>query len=180
MSTLNRRRFSLLGIGGFASVAVVGCGNEVGNEVAIQPTQITDVPGAPPTLADMATPGGVSEEEDAGTGGGAEAPAGEEVTVESLDTLRYDPEQLTASPGSVITMTNVGVVQHNFVVDDLGGEVIPLLNGGESASWTVPADAPLGDHVFYCSVPGHAQAGMDGTLSLVEASAAAPSGEGEA
>ena len=31
---------------------------------------------------------------------------------------------------------------------------------------TIPADAEPGEYQFYCSVPGHAQAGMVGTLVI--------------
>ena len=176
MSTMNRRRFSLLGLGGFASAVLVACGNDIGDEKTINPTKIPDVPGAPkPTLADMATPGGETEATEA-TGGGESA--GAAVTVHTLDTLKFDPPTLTVSPGTVITVENSGVVQHDFAIDEFGGVLVGPLNGGESGTWTVPADAALGDYVFYCSLPGHRQAGMEGTLTIGEA--APPPAESEA
>jgi len=37
-----------------------------------------------------------------------------------------------------------------------------LLNGGDST--TVTVNLPAGTYTFYCSVPGHKEAGMTGTL----------------
>jgi plastocyanin len=179
---MNRRRFSLLGLGGIASAALVACGNDIGDEQAINPTKIPDVPGAPkPTLADMATPGGEAPEGGGEAGGGEAGGGAAAVTVHTLDTLKFDPPQFTVSPGTVITVENTGFVQHDFVIDEFVGEpLVGPLNGGESGTWTVPADAALGDYIFYCSLPGHRQGGMEGTMTIGEASAAPPADGGEA
>ncbi len=60
-----------------------------------------------------------------------------------------------------MTVTNNGVLQHDFVLDEAGVDS-GLLNGGESA--TVIINLPAGTYQFYCSVPGHKEAGMVGTL----------------
>lgn len=178
MSTMNRRRFTLLGVGSLASAALVACGNEVGEEQAINPTMIPDVPGAPPTLAPMASPGAPEQEEDAGAGGGETGGgAGGVVTIEAQDPFNWSTNTLTAAPGDTIEMHNAGVLPHDFTIDELGGTVIPLTNGGETASWTIPADAAPGDYIYYCSVPGHREGGMEGTLTLTEAGAAPAGGE---
>jgi uncharacterized cupredoxin-like copper-binding protein len=43
------------------------------------------------------------------------------------------------------------------------------INPGDSASGGLRVDAP-GEYRFYCSVPGHADAGMRGTLIVVASS----------
>ena len=96
--------------------------------------------------------------------GAADAPAAATVTLEALDALKFAPETLTVSPGDTITASNPGVIEHNFVVDELG-ILVDLPNGG-STEITIPADAAPGEYRFYCSIPGHEPAGMVGTLII--------------
>jgi len=77
--------------------------------------------------------------------------------------ISFSPKDLTipANTDVSVTVTNNGVLQHNFVLDEAGVDS-GLLNGGESA--TVIINLPAGTYQFYCSVPGHKEAGMVGTL----------------
>src|SRR5690606_31614386 len=86
--------------------------------------------------------------------------------------------ELEAAPGQVIQVTNTGVMEHDFVIDELGiGEDLP---SGEPVEVTLPDDLTPGDtYVYYCSIPGHRESGMEGTLTIVEAAAAAPPAEEE-
>jgi plastocyanin len=43
---------------------------------------------------------------------------------------------------------------------------------GSETDWTVPSDLPPGTYAFYCSLPGHRQVGMEGTITIVPADAA--------
>jgi len=92
--------------------------------------------------------------------------AGEgDVTVTMID-IDFEPSQFTipADTDVVVFLPNEGQLEHNFTVDELGvaSETIP---GGETT--TVTINAPAGTYEYYCSVPGHREAGMVGTL-LVE------------
>jgi heme/copper-type cytochrome/quinol oxidase subunit 2 len=69
---------------------------------------------------------------------------------------------LTVAPGDTITVRNTGASLHDFAVDELG--ILVDAPAGETVTVTIPADAAPGEYRFYCSVPGHAQAGMVGTL----------------
>lgn len=77
--------------------------------------------------------------------------------------ISFDPKELTipADTDVAITITNHGVLQHDFVLDEAGVKS-DLLNGGDST--TVTVNLPVGTYTFYCSVPGHKEAGMTGTL----------------
>jgi plastocyanin len=80
--------------------------------------------------------------------------------------LSYNTKQLSAKAGTVtITMTNMSSVGHNVTVAQ-GNKVIgatPTFMGG---SRTLTLKLKPGKYVFYCSVPGHRQAGMEGTLNV--------------
>lgn len=75
----------------------------------------------------------------------------------------FAPKSLTipANTAVTITITNKGLLQHDFNIDELGVKS-KLLNGGEST--TVTINAAPGTYQYYCSVPGHKEAGMIGTL----------------
>lgn len=74
------------------------------------------------------------------------------------------PVVLTVAPGDTVEVQNTGASLHDFVVDELGIDVDAP--AGETVPATIPADAAPGEYEFYCSVPGHAQAGMVGTLVI--------------
>jgi plastocyanin len=80
--------------------------------------------------------------------------------------LEYNTKQLSAKAGTVtITFTNSSPLEHNLTVAE-GTKVLgatPTFKGG---SKTLTLTLKPGKYVFYCSVPGHRQAGMEGTLSV--------------
>jgi plastocyanin len=80
--------------------------------------------------------------------------------------LAYDTKQLSAKAGTVtITMANSSPVEHNFTIAQ-GSTVLgatPKFTGG---SRTLTLKLKPGTYTFFCSVPGHRQAGMEGTLKV--------------
>jgi plastocyanin len=80
--------------------------------------------------------------------------------------LRYDKRTLRASAGEVtIVMTNPSALSHSVAIEGNGvskaGQVVAP--GGTSR---VAADLKPGTYTFFCTVPGHRQAGMQGTLTV--------------
>ena len=43
---------------------------------------------------------------------------------------------------------------------------------GSESDWVVPDDLQPGTYTFYCEIPGHRQAGMEGTITIVAPEAA--------
>ena len=80
--------------------------------------------------------------------------------------LAYNSKTLKATAGKVtIKLTNFSPVEHNITIAQ-GTKVVgatPTFTGG---SRTVSVTLKPGKYVFYCSVPGHRQAGMEGTLTV--------------
>jgi uncharacterized cupredoxin-like copper-binding protein len=97
--------------------------------------------------------------EPAGSGGGET-----EVALNTVD-LAFEPNEfaIAANTDVTITITNEGVLEHDFAVDDLGVQS-ELLASGDTT--TVTINAAPGTYEFHCTVPGHAQAGMVGTLTV--------------
>ncbi|MDQ3224390.1 MAG: cupredoxin domain-containing protein [Gemmatimonadota bacterium] len=91
--------------------------------------------------------------------------AGEgDVTIVMVD-IAFEPTEFTiaADTDVVVSLPNEGMLEHNFVIDelDIATELVP---GGEST--TVTINAPAGTYEYYCSVAGHREAGMVGTLTV--------------
>lgn len=101
------------------------------------------------------------------------------VKLEAYD-IGWTQTELTVPAGGTIEMTNSGVTEHNFAVEGYNDDSpVDLPVGGEAVEWAIPADLTPGDYVFYCEVPGHRQAGMEGTLTIVEAGPSVAAGGGE-
>jgi mono/diheme cytochrome c family protein len=97
---------------------------------------------------------------------GAGKPAVEQNGVLSIPTdpngqLAYVTKQATAKPGRItIESKNGASIPHDIVIDGKGNGA-QVTNGGVSK---FTADFAPGTYTFYCSVDGHRQAGMQGTL----------------
>lgn len=109
---------------------------------------------------------GTEEEGGSGPGGEAAGPGGE-IKVEADESeLAYDTDSLESKAGEVtIDFTNPSSIGHDVDVEkdgeDLGGTEV-ITQSEESA--TVALEP--GTYTFFCSVPGHREAGMEGTLTV--------------
>ena len=114
---------------------------------------------------------GAEDAEEGEDGEGDEgAGAAQQITFAAGNELAYNPETATATVGSVnITLDNTGALEHNIVWVEEGDPENPFVYTapGESASNTHDFDAP-GEYQFYCSIPGHREAGMTGALTITE------------
>ena len=119
------------------------------------------------------------------TGGGGNG-GGSALNVNMLDTLKFDPATLSGGTGVSVNVKNSGAQQHNFVVVKAEDEnrvateaaakngdatgITGVLAGGKpvagGGSETVTISAPAGSYSFICTIPGHYQAGMKGTLTI--------------
>jgi len=94
----------------------------------------------------------------------ASAGDGTSVSVSAVD-IAFEPKSLAiaADTDVTITVTNEGVLQHDFVIENTEFAT-DLLNGGDSTELVV--NLPAGEYTYFCSVPGHREAGMEGTLTV--------------
>ena len=105
----------------------------------------------------------------AGAGKPAEEKNGKLVIAASpTGQLAYGTNKATAKPGAaVVEMPNQSGVDHNIAIQqDKSGPVLgssPIIAKG-SAKTTVTLKP--GTYTFFCEVPGHRQAGMEGTLTV--------------
>lgn len=99
---------------------------------------------------------------------GSSEPLGESVASLEMGPVggqyTFAPADLVASAGSRVTLTlrNLGEMPHSFVVPELGVNSGVLVPGDERV---ITFDlARGGSWETLCDVPGHAEAGMRGTL----------------
>lgn len=80
--------------------------------------------------------------------------------------LKFDKSALSAPAGKVtIDMKNPSALQHDVAIEGHGTNVIGKVVGQGGTS-TVNATLKPGKYTFFCSVDGHRQAGMQGTLTI--------------
>jgi uncharacterized cupredoxin-like copper-binding protein len=87
--------------------------------------------------------------------------AGTAVTVTATE-FHFKLSKTSVPHGTVtFTLKNAGKVGHDFKI---GGKKTPVVSPGKTAKLTVTLKA--GKQAYSCTVPGHAAAGMKGTLKV--------------
>ncbi|MEX0869295.1 MAG: cupredoxin domain-containing protein [Nitriliruptoraceae bacterium] len=99
-----------------------------------------------------------------GDAGGEGAASDGDVAIVATE-FAFEPAavSIAADTDVVVTIDNTGgAVEHDFTIDEL--DVLIHAEPTEAASGTI--NAPAGTYTFYCSIPGHRAAGMEGELSV--------------
>ena len=86
----------------------------------------------------------------------------DEMTVIGTE-FAFDPDELVLSPNATITFDNQGVVVHNIEIDGVAGFKVEA-QAGQTATGSI--DVAPGEYVIFCSIPGHREAGMEGSLTV--------------
>lgn len=132
----------LIGVG----VTGVFAKNQMDKSTATPGSSPEASPNASPGASPMASPSASSNE-----------------VMLAAEDIKYDKTELKipANTDVKVTLENKGMLQHDWAVDELK-VMIDILDAGEKGSVTVNADA--GEYEYYCTVPGHKEAGMVGKL----------------
>ncbi len=94
---------------------------------------------------------------------GSKAPSEAEIV---LKEWAIEPQEITVQAGQVtFTLQNAGNLEHDFKIERIEGKSELILPQG-SGTWEVTL--PPGSYSVICSVPGHKEAGMIGTLTVKE------------
>lgn len=81
--------------------------------------------------------------------------------------LKYNKTSLTAKAGKVsIDFTNMSPLGHNVTIESSSHKILGALPTFQGGSKTLTLDLKPGTYKFFCSVPGHRMAGMEGTLTV--------------
>jgi plastocyanin len=103
--------------------------------------------------------------EDTGGGGGGGEATRLTLVADPGGALKFDKTELTAKPGRVtVVMDNPSEVPHAVEIE--GGGVEEATETLTSGTSEVTTDLKAGEYRFYCPVGNHAEAGMEGTLTV--------------
>ncbi len=139
-----------------AALVLAACG---GSSSSSEPTT------SEPTTEESGANAGGEENE----GGEAESGgSGGSLAIEAASSgLAFSSKTATAKAGSVtVDFTNPQSVGHDVAIENSKGETIgetEIVTEGESST-TVELEP--GTYKFFCTVPGHREAGMEGTLTV--------------
>ena len=135
-----------------AAVALVACGDDSGT------TTTTETGGE--------TNNGAATTE---SGGGGESAGGSTIEFEADpgNQLAYTTDEATAEAGKeTISFTNPQAVPHDVAIEDSGGKELGQTETITEGSSSTTIDLKPGEYTFFCTVPGHREAGMEGTLTV--------------
>ena len=133
-----------------AALALVACGG--GDDTT------SDTAVAPETTQEA------EKEAEGGTEGSA---AAVDIEADPSGQLAFTSDEASAKAGKItVNFTNSSPVPHDVRIEGSGGEDVGgtevLSEGSESAK----VDLKPGEYTYFCSVPGHRQAGMEGNLTV--------------
>ncbi|HET7121702.1 MAG TPA: plastocyanin/azurin family copper-binding protein [Solirubrobacterales bacterium] len=143
---------ALLVVAALASFGLVACGG-----------------GSDTSSESSSTSGGTTETTEKGEAeGGTAGPAGAvEIEADPSGNLAFTSDSASAKAGKVtVDFTNSSPVPHDVTIEGEGGETLAQTEVFAEASESVSANLNPGTYTFYCSVPGHREAGMEGTLTV--------------
>jgi plastocyanin/mono/diheme cytochrome c family protein len=97
-------------------------------------------------------------------GHGSDGTASHNVLLSGADDFKFSPSSLAALAGDIkISFSNSGFLDHSFVIEGEDLRLLPTSQGGtEEASITLA----VGSYTFFCDIPGHRDAGMEGQLKV--------------
>lgn len=116
--------------------------------------------------------GGCGDDDDAGSPAGPTEPnrpstsaAAEELTFTAVD-IDFERDEAQARAGELhVMLVNQGALEHSWTVEGHEDDVrLYTQQAGQTDQGTVALEE--GEHTYYCDIPGHRAAGMEGTLTL--------------
>lgn len=97
---------------------------------------------------------------------GAKGPGGTLQLAASPTKIAFDKTSLTSKPGKVtIDFDNPAPLEHDVAIEQ-NGKIIAVSETIAEGKTSVTANLAPGTYRFLCTIPGHAEAGMEGVLRV--------------
>jgi plastocyanin len=172
-----RRKLALLTVP-LAAVAIAACGSSSSSSTMSSSSSSSSSGGAAANSAPASTTSSSSSmampmtSSSSSSSAAAAAPSGKATTLHlaaaKTGALMYSTMTLSAKAGKVtIDFSNPSAVPHNVSVQKgTSGPNIAATPTFANGSKSITMNLTAGKYTFYCSVPGHRQGGMVGTLTV--------------
>jgi plastocyanin len=156
-------------VGGTTTFSVLNARDEAHEREAeeAQAAKTTTTPTSTTTTSTTSTSTtSTSTTSTSGRGGGGGSTV--KISADPSGQLAFEQKSVTApKPGPVtIDFTNDSPVGHDVHVADQSGKDLGGTNVITGGSTTATVNLKPGNYTFFCSVPGHEEAGMKGTLTV--------------
>ena len=143
---------------GVVALAVAGCGSSNSSSSSSTPSSSTTSSTPAPAAGGSSTTGSSS----GGGGGGSTV----KLSADPSGNLKFTTSTASTKAGTVtLAMHNPASLQHGIAIEgngvDKDGAIV-----GQGGTSTVTVKLKAGTYTFYCPVPGHRQAGMQGKLTV--------------
>jgi plastocyanin len=101
------------------------------------------------------------------TGGGGGAGATVDIAADPSGALAFTKTDISTTAGNdTIDFDNESSVPHNVQIEDADGNAVGGTDTVTGSSTSTTADLKAGTYTFFCDIPGHREAGMEGTLTV--------------
>ncbi len=139
-----------------AALALVACGSSSDSS-----SSTTETSGG----ESQAEQGGAAKEESSGGGGGSASTL--KFEADPNGELAYTSTSETAKAGNVtVEFNNPQALTHDVAIEDSSGKEVGATELIADGSDTTSVDLKPGTYTYFCTVPGHREAGMEGTLTV--------------
>ena len=138
-----------------ASAALVACGSSNDSSTTNE------------TSSSSEAGGGAAAESGKEAGGGEGGGSSVEIEADPGGELAYTTTEASAKAGKVtVDFNNPQGLTHDVTIEDSSGKEVgktELIGEGETST---TVNLKPGAYTYFCSVPGHREAGMEGTLTV--------------
>lgn len=150
------KKFAALFALALAALALVACGSSSSSSTSEETTS-----------GGGATKEETSEESKEAEGGSAGSASSIDIEANPEGNLEFVEKSATAKAGkATLNFTNDSPVPHDVKIENEAGEEVGGTEVINEGSDSAEVELEPGTYTYYCSIPGHRQAGMEGTLTV--------------
>ena len=147
---MTRNHILSIGAVAVATLALAACGSDSSSSSTAADTDATSTASTESSTAAASGSGGTVK-----------------IEADPNGDLAFTETKIDAPAGQdTIEFANPSTVGHNVEIEDSSGEDVAETDTITDGETSTTADLQPGTYTFYCGIPGHREAGMEGTLTV--------------